>query len=293
MKNESPYGPLNAAETAIIADKGTERPFSGRYNETFTAGLYACRRCGAPLYRSDDKFASSCGWPAFDDEIPGAVKRLPDADGRRIEIQCANCDAHLGHVFSGEGLTPKDTRHCVNSASLVFEPEATGRLRRAVFAGGCFWGVEALFKNEAGVVAATSGYSGGHSGNPTYREVCSGHTGHAEAVEIVYDPAVTDYETLCKFFLEIHDPTQRDRQGPDVGTQYRSAIFHFTDEQKAIAEKLLRELRRRGYDVQTALEPFARFWNAEEYHQDYYERKGTQPYCHGYVKRFGMDSREK
>ncbi len=283
----SPYGPLNATERAIIHDRETEPPYSGKYLEENAHGVYACRNCGFPLYVSDDKFSSGCGWPAFDDEIPGAVRRIPDADGIRTEITCTHCGAHLGHVFHGERLTEKNTRHCVNSASLVFEPQSESqRLRRAVFAGGCFWGVEELFRTQKGVIAAVSGYTGGTLKNPTYRQVCEGDTGHAEAVEIFFNPAETNYETLCKFFLEIHDPTQWNRQGPDIGSQYRSAIFPLTPEQQATAEKLLAFLRQKRYDIKTRIEPFERFWNAEPGHQDYYERNGQTPYCHRYQKRF-------
>lgn len=286
VSKESPYGPLSEAEKKIILQKGTEFPFTGKYDHFFQRGVYVCRNCGAPLYSSDDKFNSGCGWPAFDDEIPGAVRKSADADKVRTEITCAKCGAHLGHVFAGENLTEKDTRHCVNSVSLVFEDQEKGRVRRAVFAGGCFWGVEELFRGQKGVLAAVSGYTGGTVKAPNYRQVCSGRTGHAEAVQIVYDTTKTDYETLCKYFLEIHDPTQKNRQGPDVGSQYRSVIFYLDDAQRKTAETLLDILREKGYDVQTKLEEFQRFWNAEPYHQDYYEKNGRVPYCHFYKRRF-------
>ena len=283
-----PYNILSKQEAAVIKDKGTEIPFTGKFTNHKESGTYVCRQCGAALYHSTDKFVSDCGWPSFDDEIKGAVRRTVDADGMRTEITCASCGAHLGHVFTGERLTQKNIRHCVNSVSLDFVPAIleTGRYGTAIFAGGCFWGVEYFMQKSPGVISVTSGYTGGHVKNPSYKEVCTGKTGHAEAVKIVYDPEKTSYETLLKLFLEIHDPTQVGGQGPDIGDQYRSEIFYMNDEQKRITEKNLKILSDKGYKVATAVTKATEFYNAEKYHQDYYFLNGKVPYCHGYTKRF-------
>ena len=275
---------LTPEEERVIVKKGTEMPFSGKYYQHKEPGLYVCKRCGAALYRSEDKFDSGCGWPAFDDEIPGSVERHPDPDGVRTEITCASCGAHLGHVFEGEGFTPKNVRHCVNSISLDFIPAE--RVGRAIFAGGCFWGVEYHLEQAEGVLAAVSGYIGGRTEKPSYQEVCSHTTGHAEAVEVLYDKSKTDFEKLARLFFEIHDPTQLNRQGPDIGDQYRSAIFYLDEEQKRIAEKLIGELRTKGYRVATVVEPAGKFWSAEDYHQYYYLKKASAPYCHRLTPRF-------
>jgi peptide methionine sulfoxide reductase msrA/msrB len=282
------YNDLSLDEQRVIENKGTEMPFTGKYYLNKESGVYLCRRCDAPLFRSDDKFESGTGWPSFDDAIPGAVREVPDADGRRTEIVCSNCGAHLGHVFFGESMTDKNVRHCVNSVSLDFRPEATAPQseEKAVFAGGCFWGVEHRLAVLKGVRSVTSGYTGGTLENPSYRDVCSGKTGHAEAVEVVFNPEEVSYETLAKLFFEIHDPTELNRQGPDRGTQYRSAVFYQNDEQRAVAGKLIEELKAKGYPVVTTVEKAGRFWPAEEYHQDYYEKTGHEPYCHFYKKRF-------
>lgn len=277
--------PLTEEEKGIIIDKGTELPFSGKFNNFKESGTYICRQCGAELYSSSDKFDSGCGWPSFDDQIEGAIKRVKDRDGKRTEIVCAKCGGHLGHVFEGEKLTSKDTRHCVNSISLEFIP-SNNNYHEAIFAGGCFWGVEHMMQKVDGVMSVESGYIGGKIENPTYEQVCTKLTGHAEAVRVVFDPTKTSYEKLAKLFFEIHDPTQVDGQGPDIGNQYRSEIFYIDDNQRQIAEKLISTLKSKGYKVVTNVTPASKFYPAENYHQDYYQHKGTEPYCHKYTKRF-------
>lgn len=288
-ENNVKLNPLNAEETRVIVRKGTEMPFTGEFNKHKEAGTYTCRQCDAPLYRSSDKFDSGCGWPSFDDEIPGAVKRTTDADGHRVEITCARCGGHLGHVFEGEQLTAKDTRHCVNSISLKFVPASVSAkvgTETAYFAGGCFWGTEYLLQQASGVISTRVGYMGGKTQNPTYRDVCEHGTGHAEAVEVVFDPSKTNFETLAKLFFEIHDPTQVDRQGPDVGDQYRSEVYYANETQKQVTEKLIGILKEKGYKVATKITMADTFWEAEDYHQDYYIKTGKEPYCHIYTKRF-------
>lgn len=278
---------LTSEEERVIVHKGTEAPYSGKYYKFSGEGTYTCKRCGTPLYRSSDKFDSECGWPSFDDAIPGAVKRTMDADGRRTEITCAKCGGHLGHVFEGEGFTSKDTRYCVNSISMNFIPKSAAvTTERAYFAGGCFWGTEHLLKQTEGVISTRVGYMGGRTEHPTYQDVCSDTTGHAEAVEVEFDPSKVSFEKLARLFFEIHDPTQINRQGPDIGDQYRSAVFYANDGQKETTEKLIGLLKVKGYKVVTQVAPAGKFWEAEQYHQDYYTRTGKEPYCHVYTKRF-------
>lgn len=281
-KKHKNYNPLTPEEERILLHKGTERPFSGKYNDHKEPGTYLCKRCNAPLYRSADKFDSGCGWPSFDDEIQGAVLRLPDADGRRTEIVCANCQAHLGHVFEGEQQTPKNTRHCVNSLSMNFRPAEGKGTATAIFASGCFWGTEHFLRQVEGVISTEAGYTGGSKENPTYEDVCSGATGHAEAVRVIFNPEKVSYEELARFFFETHDPTQVNRQGPDIGSQYRSAVFYLNEEQRNIAEKLITVLKDKGYKVATELAPAGPFWKAEEYHQNYYKKTAGKPYCHAF-----------
>ncbi len=272
---------LTPEEEKIMVRKGTEAPFSGKYDKFFEPGVYLCRRCDAPLYMSDAKFDARCGWPAFDDEIKGAVKRLPDAEGARTEIECVRCGAHLGHVFSGEHLTRKNVRHCVNSISLKFVPWKKSGLESIVFGGGCFWCTEAIFASLRGVAKVTSGYAGGKTANPTYEQVCTGMTGHAEVVKIDYDPRAVRLETLFELFFAMHDPTSKDRQGDDIGTQYRSIILYSSPEQKRAAVSFMSKAAGEfDKPVVTELKKLDAFYPAEEYHTQYYARnKLLQPYC--------------
>lgn len=278
---------LSELEYNVIVNKATEHPYTGIYLDNKKHGIYKCKLCGTPLYKSDDKFNSNCGWPSFDDEIEGAVKRIKDADGRRVEIVCATCGAHLGHVFEGEGFTRKNTRHCVNSVSIEFEEKkADENIAKAYFAGGCFWGVEYYMQQIDGVKEVISGFMGGHVKNPSYYEVVRSDTGHLETVEVIYDKTKVSYKQLAKTFFEIHDPTQANGQGPDIGAQYLSAIFVNNNNEREIVNELIKELKSNGYDVVTKVIDAKEFYEADESHQNYYNKKGSLPYCHGYVKRF-------
>ncbi|HLB56172.1 MAG TPA: bifunctional methionine sulfoxide reductase B/A protein [Coxiellaceae bacterium] len=281
------YAALTPDILNIIKNKNTEKPFSGKYCEKKINGSYLCRGCGAVLFRADNQFHSGCGWPSFDGSIKNHVKEIPDADGRRTEIVCAECNAHLGHVFTGENFTKKNTRHCVNSLSIEFVADKNIlKTDEVIVAGGCFWGMQYLFQQYLGVLLTEVGYTDGVTQNPTYQQVCSHTTNHVEAMRIVFDVEKISYENIIKYFFEIHDPTQSDGQGPDIGSQYLSRIFYFNESQKNIAEKLKKELTARGLKIATEIKPVKTFWPAEDYHQDYYKKNNQAPYCHSRVKRF-------
>jgi peptide methionine sulfoxide reductase msrA/msrB len=271
----------------IVLNKSTEYPFSGEYHDSDQPGTYLCRLCGLALFRSKTKFHSGCGWPSFDEEIKNAVTYQTDADGRRVEILCSRCNAHLGHAFQGEGFTDKNLRHCVNSASLDFVANLTvTETEEAIFAAGCFWGVEYYFKQLPGVLKTEVGYSGGAKSQPTYDDICAGNTGHYEVIRVIYDPSKIDFTAIAKYFFEIHDPTQTTGQGPDLGEQYLSVAFYYTDEQKHTLIYLIDLLQKKGLTVATNILPVHIFWRAELYHQDYYSKTGKNPYCHHYEQRF-------
>ncbi|WP_418357081.1 bifunctional methionine sulfoxide reductase B/A protein [Shewanella basaltis] len=285
---------LTEFEKYVIEQKGTERPFSGEFVDHNARGVYCCKKCGAALYKSEDKFNAHCGWPAFDDEIAGAVARSIDADGRRVEITCQQCGGHLGHVFEGEMLTDKNVRHCVNSVSMVFKPvdelnqvASQTRTQKATFGAGCFWCVEAIFAQLEGVLSVKSGYCGGEAKDANYDTVCSGRTGHAEVVHIEFDPAVIDFETLLTVLFESHDPTTLNQQGNDKGPQYRSVIFAHNSDQVDLANAYINRLTEQGvwqHPIVTQICAFDTFYPAENYHDDYFAKHGEQPYCQLVVK---------
>lgn len=279
---------LTPEEAAVIVHKGTEAPHSGEYDRFDDEGIFACRRCGAFLYRSESKFDAHCGWPSFDEEIPGSVERISDADGTRTEIVCRRCEAHLGHVFTGERMTPKDTRHCVNSLSMKFTPDSRikNRTEHAYFGGGCFWCTEAAFRMIRGVVSVTPGYAGGTTEYPKYKDVSSGMTGHAEMVRVEFDPTRIAYEALLDVFFLSHDPTTPNRQGNDSGTQYRSVILAENELHLECAKTFVARLDREhvfSAPIVTEIRPLEKFYEAEEYHHDYFTTHPQAAYCQAVI----------
>lgn len=298
MASNTNFNPLNLSEEDwkaklsdeeyyILREKGTEKPFSGKFLMHKENGFYTCRACGEKLFSSDAKFDSHCGWPSFDNELEkGKIVYTEDHSHgmNRVEITCAKCGSHLGHVFN-DGPTSTGLRYCVNSVSLAFESLKTSneKLELMTIGGGCFWCTEAIFSRINGVEKVESGYSGGHIEKPTYKEVCSGNTGHAEVIQVTFNPNIISFEELLKVFFSTHNPTTLNRQGNDVGTQYRSVIFYHNELQKESALKIIDVLKNENvYDqpIVTQVEPFTVFYEAEDYHQNYFEENSkTNPYC--------------
>ncbi len=282
---------LTAEQFEVMRKRGTERPFSGKYDDHYLKGVYKCGGCGTPLFLSDTKYDHGTGWPSFSapvDEKNIEYRKDFSSFMERVEVVCTTCGAHLGHVFD-DGPSPSRRHFCINSIALVFEahPPESGKkawetrknLQTATFAAGCFWGVEEKFSKIKGVVRTSVGYTGGSVANPSYRQVCRGDTGHAESLNIAYDPSVVSYADLLDAFFRFHDPTQLDRQGPDIGSQYRSAIFYHDEKQKREAQSAVEKWEKSGRfksPIVTQILPASVFYPAEEYHQKFY-RKRKEP----------------
>ena len=279
--------PLTPEEEHIILHKWTERPFTGQLLDEKRAWTFLCRQCDLPLYYSDMKFDSWCGRPSFDDAISSNVHEDMDADGRRVEITCKRCWGHLWHIFRWEELTEKDTRHCVNSISMKFVDHKVDNpydlLETATLWAWCYRCVEAVFRRLRGIHTVTSWYMWGRRPRPSYAQVSTWATGHVEVIQLMFDPNIIDYSTILRVFFTSHDPTQLNRQGNDVGTQYASVIFTHSDTQHEIAKEMISSLQQANIYapdvIVTDIREASDFWPAEEYHHQYYDRNPEQRYC--------------
>jgi peptide methionine sulfoxide reductase msrA/msrB len=299
---------LSPMQYDVTQKNGTERAFQNAYWNQHEEGIYVDVVSGEPLFSSADKFESGTGWPSFTRPLADYVVEHKDMSGGmvRVEVRSKLADSHLGHVFE-DGPAPTGLRYCINSAALKFVPvsrlqeegygqflasfrsEAGGDdamksdVEVATLAGGCFWGMEEIIRDIPGVVDTDVGYTGGTTESPDYKAVSSHRTGHAESIRVVFDPRKLSYEELLMYFFRMHDPTTSNRQGNDVGSQYRSAIFYQSERQREVAERVKAEVERAGHwenPIVTQIVPAGPFYPAESYHQDYLVKHPGGYTCH-------------
>jgi peptide methionine sulfoxide reductase msrA/msrB len=305
---------LTPMQYRVTQKNGTEPPFRNEFWDHHEHGIYVDIVSGETLFSSMDKFDSGCGWPSFSRPVEDAeiIEKVDRTHGmRRTEVRSGRADSHLGHVFDDGPKTRGGLRYCINSASLRFVPLAemkaqgygdhlqpfveaglydpkegkpvTAKRETATLAGGCFWGMEEIIRNIKGVIDTEVGYTGGSTRDAAYKDVKTGRTGHAESVQISFNPEVVSYEQILRWFFRMHDPTTLNRQGNDVGTQYRSAIFYHSEEQRQTAERVKKEVDESGKwpsPIVTRIVAAGDFWPAEELHQDYLQKNPNGYTCH-------------